>query len=254
MPESLPPPGEVPVTLPPEPPPVHLHPHGVPWSHALAWYEQAMRLWKRAPAMWAALAVLTLGAELVTQAIPEAGPLLAKVVAPLVACGLLYASAAVDRGARPRFVHAVAAFRAGADAIAAIVLASLITFGAEAFAAWWIADANLMASDNSTADLTPMAIAGIYTIGILASLPITFVPMHVLYEKVPMGKAFAVSWSAFVQNTAPLLVYAAASLVLLGFGLATMGLGLVLVLPLWAASSYAAWKDIFGVRDAPDMS
>ena len=46
----------------------------------------------------------------------------------------------------------------------------------------------------------------------------------------------------------PLLVYAAASLVLLGFGLATMGIGLVIVLPLWAASSYAAWKDVFGVR------
>jgi len=25
----------------------------------------------------------------------------------------------------------------------------------------------------------------------------------------------------------------------------------VLALPLWAASSYAAWKDIFGIRDAP---
>jgi hypothetical protein len=30
-----------------------------------------------------------------------------------------------------------------------------------------------------------------------------------------------------------------------------MGLGLVLALPLWVASSYAAWKDIFGIRDAP---
>ena len=65
------------------------------------------------------------------------------------------------------------------------------------------------------------------------------------------GAAFAASWNAFALNALPLLVYAAASLVLLGFGLATMGLGLVLALPLWAASSYAAWKDIFGVRDAP---
>ena len=41
-------------------------------------------------------------------------------------------------------------------------------------------------------------------------------------------------------------------MVLLGFSLLTLGLGLVLALPLWAASSYAAWKDIFGVRDAPE--
>jgi hypothetical protein len=210
-----------------------------------------MRLWKRAPVMWAVLAFLTLAAELAVQAIPEAGPLLAKVVAPLVACSLLYASVATDRGAKPLLSHAVAAFRTSGGAITAIVVASLITFGAEAFAAWWIADANLLASDAGTNDLSPTAIAGIYAIGVLASLPLTFVPMHVLFEHVPARVAFVVSWNAFVQNTAPLLVYGAASLVLLGFGLVTMGLGFVVVLPLWAASSYAAWKDIFGVRDAP---
>ena len=65
------------------------------------------------------------------------------------------------------------------------------------------------------------------------------------------GAAFAASWNAFALNTLPLLVYSAASMVLLGFGLATFGLGLALALPLWAASSYAAWKDVFGLRDAP---
>ena len=48
--------------LPPPPnlaaPSAHLHPRIVPWRHALAWYEDAMRLFKRAPATWAALAVL----------------------------------------------------------------------------------------------------------------------------------------------------------------------------------------------------
>jgi uncharacterized membrane protein len=34
---------------------------------------------------------------------------------------------------------------------------------------------------------------------------------------------------------------------LLLLGLATMGVGLVLVLPWMAAASYAAWKDIFGL-------
>ena len=80
-----------------------------------------------------------------------------------------------------------------------------------------------------------------------------FVPFHVLLEPVAPGAAFAASWQAFVLNTMPLLAYAGASLVLLAFGLATFGLGLVLALPLWVASSYAAWKDIFGIRDAPDV-
>ena len=87
--------------------------------------------------------------------------------------------------------------------------------------------------------------------GILASLPVMFVPFHVLFEDVRPAAAFTASWNAFALNTLPLLVYSAASMVLLGFGLATFGLGLALALLLWAASSYAAWKDIFGLRDAP---
>jgi hypothetical protein len=114
---------------------------------------------------------------------------------------------------------------------------------------WWIAGANRSPARLGSAE--PAALLGIYTIGILASLPVMFVPFHALLEQAPPRAAFAASSSAFALNVLPLLVYAAASLALLGFGLATMGLGLVLVLPLWAASSYAAWKDIFGVRDPP---
>src|SRR3954466_10148022 len=100
---------------PPSPalPSMHLVPRAVPWNHALTWYEDAMRLWKRAPAMWALLAVLTLASEFATQAIPEVGSVVSKLVAPLVACGLLYASVAADHGARPVVMHAIAAFRAG---------------------------------------------------------------------------------------------------------------------------------------------
>jgi len=230
-----------------------VHPRIVPWRHALAWYEDAMRLFKRAPATWIALAVATIAAEFALKAVPVVGSLLSEAIAPLVACGLIYAAAAADRGATPSLPLAIAAFRAPASAIFAVIASALITVAAEAFAAWWIAGANLLDTGSVAKDLTPAAVLGVYTIGILASLPVMFVAFHVLFERVRPDHAFAASWKAFALNTQPLLVYGAASLVLLGFGLATMGFGLVLALPLWAASSYAAWKDIFGVRDAPDV-
>jgi hypothetical protein len=233
------------------PPPAHLHPRVVPWRHALAWYEEAMRLFKRAPGTWVALAFVTIASELALKMAPGAVSLLATIVTPLVACGLIYAAAAVDRGVAPSLFLAVAAFRAPPGAIAAIVASALVTFAAEAFAAWWIAGANLFDPSRATTSLSPAAVAGISAIGILASLPVMFVALHVLFERVRAGAAFAASWNAFALNTPPLLAYSAASLVLLGFGLATMGLGLLLAMPLWAASTYAAWKDIFGIRDAP---
>lgn len=234
-----------------EPRAAHLHPHAVPWQHALAWYEDAMRLFKRAPATWIGLAVLTVMTELVLKSVPGVGPLVSQLITPLVACGLVYAAAAVDRGSAPSIRQAVLAFRAPPRAIAAIIASALVAFVAEAFAAWWIADINLFAASASSTELSPAAVAGTLALGILASLPVMFVVFHVLFEQVRPAAAFTASWNAFVLNTIPLLVYSAASMILLGFGIVTLGLGLALALPLWAASSYAAWKDIFGIRDAP---
>ncbi|MET0918343.1 MAG: hypothetical protein ABWY07_07970, partial [Burkholderiales bacterium] len=102
-------------------PPVHLHPRIVPWQHALAWYEDAMRLFKRGPWMWAALAVITILAEFALRLVPTLGPLLSEVIVPLVACGLIYAAAAADRGAAPALHDVTKAFRAPAAALIAIV-------------------------------------------------------------------------------------------------------------------------------------
>ena len=231
-------------------PPAHLDPRVVPWRRALAWYEEAMRLFKLAPLAFVGLAFVTIATELLLKMAPGALSLAGEIITPLVACGLLYACAAADRREAPSLRLAALVFRSRASVIAAIVGASLVTFGAQALAGWWIADANLLVAEGVT-QLSVSAVLGVYAIGTLASLPVTFVPPLALFERVTLREAFVASGLAFAQNTVPLLVYGAVSLVLLGFGLLTAGFGLVLVLPLWAASSYAAWKDIFGVRDAP---
>jgi hypothetical protein len=236
----------------PASPAAHLSPRAVPASHALQWYEEALRLFKRAPGTWIALALATVATEFLLKTIPVAGALLSEMITPAVACGLVYAAAATDRGAAPSIRFAVAALGVPASVLASVIAASVIPSFLQALAAWWLADVNVFGSDKSFTELAPVTLAGIYSIGILASLPFTFVPFHALLERVHPGPAFAASWNAFVVNTPPLLAYSAASLVLLGFCMLTMGLGLVLALPLWAASGYAAWKDIFGVRTAPD--
>jgi uncharacterized membrane protein len=86
-----------------------------------------------------------------------------------------------------------------------------------------------------------------YAAGIVASLPLTFVPFAVLFDGASFRDAFAESAAAFTRNVGPLLVYGLLSFLLLMVGLATSGIGLLLALPWSAAASYAAWKEIFGV-------
>jgi hypothetical protein len=227
----------------------HLHPRAVSWRHALTWYEEALRLFKRAPLRLCALAFVTLAVEFGLDLVPDAGALLGKIVSPLVACGLVYGVRAADRGQPPRLVDAVAAFTAPAGAVAAILGASAVTFAGEALAAWWLSGVNLLASGETAARIAPAEAAGIYATGLLVSLPVAFVPFHVLFEGAGFAAAFRASWQAFVVSTGALVVYAVASLVLVVvLGVLTAGIGLVAVLPLATAAGYAAWIDVFGVE------
>ena len=153
---------------------------------------------------------------------------------------------------KPSLWLALEAFRASPGAIAAVVLSSAVTLAAQLFAGWWIADVNLLQLqlDPAAVDLTPYDLIGIFAISTLVSLPVTFVPFHVLLERVPLRQAFAASAIAFAENALALVVYGAGTLLLLCFGLLTQLVGLVIALPLSTAAAYAAWKDIFGIREA----
>ena len=220
---------------------------GVPALHALAWYSEGMRLWKRGPATFAALAFITLVLSIAFEPIPVLGFIAANFIAPLVATGMLYASLAADRGDQPRLRHAIAPFAAPGAALATVVVASLVGFAAEAFSAWQLADANLLLPTGDAANLPLRVVIAIYGAGVAASLPLTFVPFAALFDGEDLRHAFATSARAFTRNVPALALYAGISLSLLLIGLATMGVGLVLVLPWMAAASYAGWKDIFGL-------
>ncbi len=216
-------------------------------DRALAWYREAMRLWRRGPGTFALLALIVLVVDFTLGLVPVAGVLLAQFVLPLTACGMLYASLAADRGDRPRFAHLLAVIGAPPRALVAVALSGLVVFAAEALAAYAVGDINMLLPLGHDASVTPQTILAIYTVGIAVSLPVTFVPFAALFDGLGVAEAFAQSYHAFARNVIPLALYGALSLVLLLFGWATYGIGLVLALPWWAASSYAAWKDIFAV-------
>jgi uncharacterized membrane protein len=222
----------------------------VPALRALAWYAEAMRLWKCGPATFAGLAFVTLVASIAFEPVPILGFVAANVIAPLIATGMLYASLAADRGEGPRLKHAIAPFAAPARAQAAVVAAGLVAFAAEAFSASQLADVNLFLPAREMMNLPMRVVMAIYVAGIVASLPLTFVPFAALFDGQGVRAAFATSARAFTRNVPALVLYAGISLLLLLIGLATMGVGLVLVLPWMAAASYAGWKDIFGL-DVP---
>lgn len=236
--------------LPFEPPPMHLHARAVPWRHALAWYEDGLALWRRAPVAWVALTALLVAVEFSFALLPEPWTLIGVAVTPLVGGGLVYAAAAIDRGARPTPALAFRAFRANGRDVLAVVVANALSWLLAALALWWLTGEPPLGGAHAGASTVAEALAAM-VLSVLATLPFGFVPYHALLEGAGPSAALRASWQAFVLNPLPLAVFAAAALVLLALGMLTFLLGLAFALPAIAAASYLAWKDIFGVGAAP---
>jgi len=222
-------------------------PRAVSVWRAPMWYEDAMRLFKLAPITWCALGFITLAADLGLQLVPGIGIAASKVIVPLVECGMLIGAAALDRGQPLLLRYSLTAFGARPGAVAAIVIGGLAVFATQALAAYFLADANLLVAEPDSVELSSVAVIGTVTIGVLASLPVAFVPLAVLFSGASFVDAFATSMRAFALNLAPLLFFAAIAVVLVALGLLLLGIGLIAVFPLLSAASYAAWKDIFAV-------
>jgi hypothetical protein len=212
-------------------------------DRAFAWYTEALRLFKRQPVGFALLAIGVALVELGISLIPIAGLPAANILVPIFASSLLFAALATDRGDRPRAMHFVAPFAAPAHAIAAVVVATLAVSGTEWLAGWHFSGVNILSLDDRTTMSVRDAML-VYAVGIAVSLPLTLVPLFAFFEGASVRDAFSWSVAAFARNVPPFLLYAGLSMALLGIVFVTQGLAVPIVLPLWAASSYAAWKDL----------
>jgi uncharacterized membrane protein len=237
----------------PDSPPVPFAPRAVPVGHAFAWFEAALRMFKRAPLRWCVLGCITLVSELLLDLVPGIGIAAANVIVPVVECGMLIGAAAVDRGAPLEIRYATAAFRAPPTALAAIVLSALCVFAIEALVAYATTDANLLV-DPTDARIAPAALLVVFGAGSFASLPFVFVPLAVLLQNAAFGHAFATSMHAFALNVGPLLLFGLFSLGLIVVGSMAFGVGLIAVFPILACANYAAWKDIYGGEAALSRS
>ena len=222
-------------------------PRAVPPGHALAWFGEAIRLWKRGPLPFSSMALVVIVIFVAIGPLPVIGLIVANVVVPLLMCGLLFASLAADRNEPPRFKHLLMVFAAPVSAQFAVVAAAVTATVIESALAWSVAGVNMLAPDGGMTDLAPSTIMMLYATDVLVSLPFTFVAMAALFDGDAPGRAFASSLRAFARNPQPMLALGAYMFILVLAGIATTGVGLVLGLPWIAAAQYAAWKDIYGV-------
>ena len=215
-----------------------------------------------APGVWIVITVLYLVIMVMLSFVPVLGSLATTLLAPVFAGGVLLGCRAADRGGALTVAHLFAGF---AERLWPLMLVGLLylvgtlaivaVVGALLFAAVGMTGiAALMTGDPLQAGLAAFAALGIgallaVLLGLLLGIPLLmafwFAPALVaLRNDEPLAAAKA-SFDACLRNMLPMLVY---SLLGLAFAIGAsipFLLGWFVLGPVFAASFYASYKDIF---------
>ncbi len=267
-------PAEPPVTPLPLPPgspgdPTLTAPAGgwaVATSHGASWWSEGWRLFTAAPWVWIGMTLVLIALLFVLGAIPYLGHLASTLLYPILGAGLLVGARDIDRGAPLRFGHLLACFD---QRVGPLIIATLL-YVAGWFVVWLVAFgicvaifgfstlSALMSAEPSLSTLDTILTFGIAAVTALLIVLVLGTPLAMAYWFAPAlialrgdapVTALKSSFSASLRNVPPLLVYSLLGIVFAIGASIPLGLGWIVLAPVFAASMYASYRDIFQGSD-----
>lgn len=252
----------------------------LPAKQGLHWVGESFRIFRAAPVRLLVLNLAFLFAIRLAVAIPAVGFALVWVLIPALIVGPHAMSRAASRGAPPDLEMLISGFRAnlakllqlGALYFAAMVIILAATALADEghFAQAMIGRVRLEIADLQKPELQEAMLigAGLQTAALTA---LWYAPLLVAWNGLTVSKAVFFSVAATLINWRALLVYGVAITALFVFVLVlTLGAAMLFggpgaaqanaalfaviwtLLPVWFASSYLSYRDVFG--EAPDQA
>ncbi len=227
------------------------------------WWREGWRLFAASPGIWIAITVLYVIIMVMLSFIPVLGSLATTLLAPVFAGGVLSGCRAQDRGGELRIEHLFGGFTDRLGPLMIVGLLYLIgTFaivavvGTLLFAAVGMTGIGaLLTGDPLQAGVASLAALGIGAVfavllGLLLGIPLVmafwFAPALVALRNDEPVAAAKASFDACLRNMLPMLVYSLLGLVFAIVASIPLGLGWLVLAPVFAASIYASYKDIFG--------
>ena len=231
-----------------------------------AWWGSGWRLFVASPWTWIGITVLFFAILFGLAFIPVLGQIASSLIYPILAGGVLLGARELDRGGELRIEHLFACFNAKAAPL--LVVALLY------YAGWlliWVCTAavlvamlgvstltSLISGDPSEAGMALMTAFGmgsliVLLIAALLGLPLVmadwFAPALVLFRGADPTTALKASFIGCWRNMPPFLIYGLLWIVFAIIASIPLGLGWLVLAPVFGASLYASYKDIFGAPD-----
>jgi uncharacterized membrane protein len=229
-------------------------------AHGRLWITAGWEIFKKSPVLWIVLSGLFAIVPILISNLPVIGEPLATLLVPVLMGGLMLGCQALGRGEHLMLGHLFAGFHQRSQQLIALggigmvwaVLTELLMklVGGTALVETL---SSTQPEQDPTAMLNAIADAsGAWLLGgvmicvyLMASM---FAPMLVMFDGMGPLDALITSFKACLKNIGPLFVYGLVIILFMLLTLMTMGLGLLILLPLSQTSAYAAYRDIFAVK------
>jgi uncharacterized membrane protein len=251
----------LPVTAPASTPPADGWAVGA--GHGLEWWGSGWRLFAASPWIWIAIAVVFVLILCLLAVIPIVGQIASSLLYPVFGAGVLVGARALDRGEPLTVGHLFSCFNDRAIALvvvailyfagwlliwtlAVLLLAGLVGFGTLAA---------LFSGDPSEAAMALVSAFGIGSLVVLLLCALLGVPLLmaywfasalVVFRGSEPWAAMKSSFAACLRNVPPFLLYGLLGVVFAIIASIPLGLGWLVLAPVYAATLYTSYKDIFG--------
>jgi uncharacterized membrane protein len=217
-----------------------------------AWIAQGWGLFKQQPGTWILLLLLAGVIFIAMSLVPLLNWIAPSLIVPGLSAGVILGCKALEDGERLRVAHLFAGFQARGGALVLLGLAGFVLYLVAMIPLIIVLGGGFIAMMSG--DPTAFANLGTgFIIAILVTMAISlpvymamwFAPALVtLHDAAPLA-ALQQSFGACLRNIVPFLLYSVILLLLGILAVIPLGLGLLVLMPVFFASVYASYRDIF---------
>jgi len=222
-------------------------------GNAFEWLSQGWALFVVNPGMWIALTILLIVLTLGLTIIPLIGALATNLILPVLGAGLMRICQKAENGEALDVADLFAGFKHNSNNLimlgVSLLVGSLLIFViVVAVGGGGVAGALVTGSPiNIGLALGALLLAVLLSTVLMVPLAMAlwFAPALVFFNNMSALDALKASFSACLKNTLAFLVYGLIVMALLFFAALPAGLGLLVLMPVIAGSTYASYRDIF---------
>lgn len=222
-------------------------------GHGTAWIGEAFMLFRRAPGTWIGITLIWFVISAALAAIPGGvGQIIGMFLNPVFQAGIVLGCASLARREPLKVEHLFAAFRGGR--LGPLLLMSVIELGL-AFAALLVGVLTVAGTVKGVftgGDFHHIdPITGLLAVLVVLALTLPllmlvwFAPALIVVDRMPAWAAMKLSLRACLKNVVPFLLYGVVALVIVLVACIPLLLGLLVAVPVLAASVYTSYVDVF---------